>query len=248
MSNRMIQAVLFDFDLTLGRPVGDLSIAERQARLYASLDLPYDAAAIQAAMEQRRAAVASGRLPGVERPQRRRDLLTGYRQTLRLLGYQGDVVDMAQRLYHGYAALPFQPYDDARPLLTTLRARGLRLGIVSNHTPAARPMMETLFGDLIPASAITISGEVGVHKPRPSIFRRGAARVGVPPTRCAFVGDNLHVDAEAAVAAGYALGIWLDREGDAPAALPDRVRRVTALHDVLYSVCHSGKNRKAHQP
>jgi FMN phosphatase YigB (HAD superfamily) len=174
MSEQGIDAVLFDFDLTLGRPVGDLSFAERQARLYASVGLPYDTATIETALAQRRQAVESGQLPGVPGPQRRRDLLTGYRQMLRLLGYQGDVVEMAQRLYHGYATLPFQPYEDVRPLLTTLRAHGLRLGIVSNHTPAARPMMEALFGDLIPPHAITISGEVGVHKPRRAEKSKGA--------------------------------------------------------------------------
>jgi HAD superfamily hydrolase (TIGR01509 family) len=229
----MFDVVLFDFDLTLGRPVGDLPSAERQARLYASVGLPYDAATIKTALNQRRTWVEAGRLPGVPGPQRRRDLLTAYRQTLRLLGYEGDLNAMALRLYNAYAELPFEVYDDAHTTLQTLAAQGLRLGIVSNHTPAARPLIEGLFGDIIPANHITISGEAGVHKPRPTIFRRGAARLGVPPARCVFVGDNLRVDAEAAVAAGFGLGIWVDRENKPAEPLASGVMRVTRLSDIV---------------
>ena len=229
----MLQAILFDLDLTLGRPVGDMAFAERQAHLYASVGLPYRAEAIAAAMQRRREAVEAGRLAGVVGPQRRRDLLTAYRQTLRLLGYQGDITATAERLYEGYARLPLVPYDDARPTLAALAARGFRLGIVSNHTPVARSAIEAAFGDLVPARQILISGEEGVHKPRPTLFRRGAARLRTPPAQCAFVGDNLAVDAKAAVAAGFGLGVWVDRDGGSDAPLPPGVRRVTCLAEVV---------------
>ncbi|MFN8474138.1 MAG: HAD family hydrolase [Anaerolineae bacterium] len=230
----MITAILFDFDLTLGRPVGDLSIPERQAYLYHSVGLPYADEEIAAAMRDRRIRVASGALPGVPRPQRKRDLLTAYRQTLRLLGYDGDLAAKAEELYHGYATLPFIPYDDARSTLQALTSAGYRLGILSNHTPAARPTIEAEFGDLIPPRQIIISGEERVHKPRPSLFSRAAARVGVPPGQSAFVGDNLEVDARAAVAAGYALGIWVDREHEAAGSvsLPPNVARITSLSEI----------------
>ncbi|MFN8484927.1 MAG: HAD family hydrolase [Anaerolineae bacterium] len=230
----MLTAVLFDFDLTLGRPVGDMSVPERQAHLYQSVGLPYTDAEIAAAMRERRTRVASGALPGVARPQRKRDLLTAYRQTLRLLGYAGDVAAKAEELYHGYAVLPFAPYDDARPTLQALRAAGYRLGILSNHTPAARPTIEAEFGDLIPPRQIIISGEERVHKPRPSLFSRAAARVGARPAQCAFVGDNVDVDGRAAVAAGFALGIWVDREHEAAGSvsLPPHVVRITSLAEI----------------
>lgn len=231
----MITAVLFDFDLTLGRPVGDMPVPDRQTYLYHSVGLPYSREEIAAAMLDRRTRVASGALPGVARPQRKRDLLTAYRQTLRLLGYDGDVAAKAEELYHGYAALPFAPYDDARPTLLALRSAGYRLGILSNHTPAARPTIEAEFGDLIPPRQIIISGEERVHKPRPSLFSRAAARVGVRPAQCAFVGDNLAVDARAAVAAGFGLGIWVDREHETAGhdALPPHVVRITSLSEIL---------------
>lgn len=229
----MPQAILFDFDLTLGRPVGDLNYETRQAHLYASVGLPYDEATLNAALQQRRSLVAAGRLPGVVYPQRRREILTSYRQVLKLLGYTGDTAAMAQKLYEGYASLPFVLYDDARATLQTLATRGVRLGVISNHSPTARPLIEACVGDLIPARQILISGEEGVHKPRPTLFKRGAARLGCPPARCVFVGDNLRVDATAAIVAGYCLGIWVDRANDTQTPLPEGVRRITRLSDLI---------------
>ncbi len=230
----MITTILFDFDLTLGRPVGDMSVPERQTYLYQSVGLPYSREQIAAAMYERRARVAAGAMPGVARPQRKRDLLTAYRQTLRLLGYDGDVAAKAEELYHGYATLPFLPYDDARPTLALLATQGYRLGILSNHTPAARPTIEAEFGDLIPPRQIIISGEERVHKPRPSLFARAAARLGARPAQCAFVGDNLEVDARASVAAGFALGIWVDREYETAEhpALPPQVVHIMSLSEI----------------
>lgn len=228
----MLQAILFDLDLTLGRPVGDLSFEDRQAHLYASVGLPYTPEQVKAGLAARREAIALGQLRGVAGPQRQRDLLTAYRQVLAFLGYTGDRAEAARRLYEGYAHLPFQVYDDARPTLTRLAQAGFRLGIVSNHTPAARPVIEAHFGDLVPSRQMVISGEEGVHKPRPTLFRRAAARMRTPPGHCAFVGDNLAVDAQGALAAGYRLGIWVDREGHAALDLPDSVVRVTRLAEI----------------
>ena len=50
----MLQAILFDLDLSLGRPVGDLSFEDRQAHLYASVGLPYTLEQVKAALAARR--------------------------------------------------------------------------------------------------------------------------------------------------------------------------------------------------
>jgi putative hydrolase of the HAD superfamily len=46
-----------------------------------------------------------------------------------------------------------------------------------------------------------ISGEVGLHKPQPEIFRLGAERVGCTPEACVFV-DDLRENCEGAEAVG----------------------------------------------
>jgi FMN phosphatase YigB (HAD superfamily) len=229
----MLDAILFDFDLTLGRPLGDRTHLDRQVELLRAAGLTYEIEQVQAALEARRREVEAGRLAGTLKPQRMRDLLTLYRHLLRGLGYQGDIDSTARALYVGYARLPFILYDDALPTLRAVVDAGLRVGVISNHTAEARGLIEAALQGLVPASAITISGEVGVHKPRPSLFRRGAQRVGVSAARCAFVGDNREVDAEGAVAAGYAVGVWLDREGAADGVVSPPVYRVQSLTEIM---------------
>lgn len=89
---------------------------------------------------------------------------------------------------------------------------------------------------LIEPQHLFLSEEEGMHKPFPKFFRRAAARLGVSPTRCLFVGDNLAVDAIGAVQSGFAAGLWLDRHrlwnGE---QLP--VPRITGLKQVLNYLC-----------
>jgi HAD superfamily hydrolase (TIGR01509 family) len=48
---------------------------------------------------------------------------------------------------------------------------------------------------------VVISGEVGLHKPQPEIFRLGAERIGLPPEQCVFV-DDLRENCAGAEAVG----------------------------------------------
>jgi len=49
---------------------------------------------------------------------------------------------------------------------------------------------------------IYISGEVGVWKPEPGIFEHAASDLGVVPTDCVHIGNNIQSDVEGALAAG----------------------------------------------
>ena len=49
--------------------------------------------------------------------------------------------------------------------------------------------------------ATVVSGDVGLHKPQPEIYRLGAERIGVPAERCVFV-DDLRENVEGAEAVG----------------------------------------------
>jgi epoxide hydrolase-like predicted phosphatase len=48
---------------------------------------------------------------------------------------------------------------------------------------------------------VVISGDVGLHKPEPEIYRLGAERIGLPPEACVFV-DDLRENVEGAEAVG----------------------------------------------
>lgn len=67
-----------------------------------------------------------------------------------------------------------------------VRAHGLPTGLLSNSwgtTTYPREALEQHFDVLV------ISGEVGLRKPDPAIYRFACERIGLPPQRCAFVDD-----------------------------------------------------------
>jgi epoxide hydrolase-like predicted phosphatase len=109
-----------------------------------------------------------------------------------LLGVSAD--GLVERLFGGIG--PDEPMIEA---IRRARAAGIRTGLISNswgdgiaYEPA---LMEELF------DAVVISGEVGMHKPQPEIFRLGAERIGVEPDQCVFV-DDLRENCEGAEAVG----------------------------------------------
>lgn len=82
-----------------------------------------------------------------------------------------------------------------------LRRAGVATGLVSNSWgPAGYP--RELIAELF--DGVVISGEAGVRKPRPEIYRLGAASIGVDPGRCVFV-DDLRGNLRPAEALGMAV-------------------------------------------
>jgi putative hydrolase of the HAD superfamily len=82
----------------------------------------------------------------------------------------------------------------------TARGAGVHTGLISNSVGTDiydRDVLDQLF------DAIVISGEVGLHKPQPEIFRLGAERIGLAPAQCVFV-DDLRENCSGAEAVGMA--------------------------------------------
>ncbi len=67
-----------------------------------------------------------------------------------------------------------------------IHAAGIRTALVSNSW-GTRRYDRALLTEAF--DAVVISGEVGMRKPTPEIYRLAAQRVGVPPERCVFVDD-----------------------------------------------------------
>lgn len=234
MTDPQITAVLFDWDLTLARVLGEVSEAERLLALFGSQGLTYTLGEVQAAMSKYQNGLP--RIAGqISKLQTRQDIISSYFQILTHLGHVERDWEFGNRLYDAHSHLPTFLYDDTRPVLQLLRQKGFALGIISNHARSVRPMIERYLGDFIPAKHIIISQEVGVHKPTKTIFRLATARLGISPSHCMFVGDNLAVDAIGAIEKGYFnRSLWLDRdETGAGRPLPDRVDRITSLHQVV---------------
>ena len=213
MIEQPIKAIFFDWDLTLAytRTAQD-SREERLAIMFQLSGLPYTQDEIEAALQQYDRDVEQGKLKKIEKPQTRRQIVREYAYMLDLLGHKDTGWDLQERIYGSHSLLPTFLFEDSRPTLQLLKESGYILGILSNRSRVGRPIMEELVGDLIPSQQMLISEELGVHKPAKTIFLRAAARVRIPPANCVQVGDNLEVDAIAAVQrGGFRYGIWLDR-------------------------------------
>jgi putative hydrolase of the HAD superfamily len=91
-----------------------------------------------------------------------------------------------------------QPEEAMVEAVRRARVQGVRTGLISNSMGAGRYDRST-FPELF--DGVVISGDEGMHKPQPEIFRLGAARVELPPEECVFV-DDLRENCEGAEAVG----------------------------------------------
>ena len=99
---------------------------------------------------------------------------------------------------------------DVKDTVIELHRRGYALGIIANT------ITETEIPDWIVEDGLTgyfqevvLSSKVGLRKPLPDIYWEASKRIGVPPERCVYVGDNPVRDVEGARKAGYGMMIVL---------------------------------------
>ena len=94
------------------------------------------------------------------------------------------------------------------------RSWDLQLGLITNGpSEHQRSRIEPLGLDRY-FEAIAVSGELGVRKPDPAIFRHVLRALSVTPAAAVYVGDSLEADVAGAKAAGMA-EVWLNRDGRA---------------------------------
>jgi HAD superfamily hydrolase (TIGR01509 family) len=126
----------------------------------------------------------------------------------------------------------------ALELLAGLRARGLRLGVISNTLQPAHYMDEALRRRGIAEffSATIYSSAVRVAKPHPAIFRAALAALGARPECAVHIGDRPVADVQGAQAAGMKAVLVLvpHRNDSHPEIVPDaRITELPELLDVL---------------
>jgi epoxide hydrolase-like predicted phosphatase len=99
---------------------------------------------------------------------------------------------LLQRMFDAIEHAP-----DMNALVLRARHAGLRTALLSNSWGNEYPRegWDSMF------EAVVISGEVGMRKPEPRIYRHAASLLGVAPTDCVFV-DDLRPNIDAAVAVG----------------------------------------------
>ena len=124
-------------------------------------------------------------------------------------------------------------FDDVLPFMAGLRARGIKIAIVSNCDEQARGLLGWL-GVTPLADALVLSCEVGAAKPSARIFQRALQALGVSAEAALFVDDNPGFCAQAA-----ALGIRTaqivrgEPAADVPAAGVTLVRSLSDVEAML---------------
>ena len=118
----------------------------------------------------------------------------------------------------------WEPYPDADEVLRTLRARGVRVAVVSNIGWDLRPVLRAHRVDRY-VDTVVLSYEHGIQKPDPRIFEIACEELALPPQEVLMVGDDRRADGGAA-----ALGCAYHPVDHLPAARrPDGLRPVLDL-------------------
>ncbi len=107
--------------------------------------------------------------------------------------------------YPGYATL----YPGAMEVLSTLKARGYALGIITNGSVQSQQAKLAHTNLTSQVDVILISEEVGCKKPEPTIFRMALERLGVHADEAVFIGDNPSLDIVGGNAAGMKT-VWYE--------------------------------------
>jgi putative hydrolase of the HAD superfamily len=94
--------------------------------------------------------------------------------------------------------LKVRPEETMIRAVRAVRRSGVRTGLISNSWGLDGYPLERL-GELF--DAVIVSGQVGLRKPDPEIYRLGAREIGVEPADCVFV-DDLPGNLAPAVALG----------------------------------------------
>ncbi|AOG22701.1 phosphoglycolate phosphatase [Acidovorax sp. RAC01] len=179
-----VKAVLFDLDGTLIDSAPDLAAAADKMRVVRGLaPLPYEVyRPVAGAGARGLLGVAFGLTPDHEDfPVMREEFFVNYASC------------MTERTYI---------FDGVVELVDALAKRGMAWGVVTNKaTRFTAPLTASM--DLFGSAGAIVSGDTTPHsKPHPAPLLEAAARLGVLPSQCVYVGDD-----ERDMAAGHAAGM-----------------------------------------
>jgi putative hydrolase of the HAD superfamily len=204
----VLRAVVFDVDFTLAKPGPDLGPDG-----YRRLGLRYGLELDPARYEEARAAAVTElkRHPELDHDEQIWVLFT--ERIIRGMGGEGATYEAAVEMEGAWTrSAHFELYEDALPVLDDLRARGLKLGLLSN---SSRDLDEFVVHHRLTVDAVLTSRAHGKTKPHEAIFRALLAQLEVLPEEAAMVGDTIEDDVHGARAVGMR-AVLLDREGRYP--------------------------------
>lgn len=113
-------------------------------------------------------------------------------------------------------------FPNLKKSLQTLKANGIRLGIISNgnRTQQDKKLEKTGINKLFEEELIIVSEEIGHSKPNPKIFKHAQKKTGVKIEELIFFGNDIHQDIEPSSKIG-----WENVLVDSPKKITDWISR-----------------------
>ena len=224
-------AVFFDVDFTLIHP-GPRFQGVGYASSCAQYGITVDVTRFEAAV-----AGASGLLDSADQLYDDALFVRYTRCIIEGMGGEGpDVETVAREVYEDWAEhRHFVLYDDVPAALRALKARGIRLGLISNsHRHLGS--FESHFGLRGLISVKVSSFNHGFMKPHPSIFEVALREMNVPAEAAAMVGDSMAHDMAGARQVGMRpILLVRSQAAEVGDATVDVIRSLGELPDLLES-------------
>jgi HAD superfamily hydrolase (TIGR01549 family) len=131
----------------------------------------------------------------------------------------GDAKRHAAGLWRVLGPDAFGVFADVPSTLSSLRARGYPIAILSNWQRGLRHFCTEL-GLSEHVDHVVASGDIGIAKPAPAIFAEACARLGRRPETVLHVGDSFAEDYRGGEAAGLQVLLLQRAPGPHPADVP----------------------------
>lgn len=93
-------------------------------------------------------------------------------------------------------------FPNSIPLLKELKARGYITGVITNGPSILQNCKMDNSGLRPYCDIVVVSGDVGVHKPDPELFKYTAKKLGLDTSECVYVGDHPINDIKGALDSG----------------------------------------------
>ncbi|MHC3129544.1 MAG: HAD family hydrolase [Candidatus Bathyarchaeota archaeon] len=218
-----MKAVLFDLGLTLTKTASFPEIYRRILARFGVTVSTDDIVRVQKETE------SEFDVAGYDE-NRRKEIWTNYNvHILEKLGVKEKRVFLAEQIDElWWECSHLQVYSDVEPTLSRLRAKGLKLGLVSN---GFKQDLDHVLGELGLKKwfdAVVCIDSCNCAKPDKEIFLYALDKLGVKANETIFVGDSVVYDYEGALNVGIKSYI-IDREGK----IPDQYNKIASLTELL---------------
>ena len=122
----------------------------------------------------------------------------------------GEIAESLSSIYEFYLFKRRPPACMVQVLKTLFKNRFVMALVSNTLSRTLIPERLRKFGVERFFTAVVLSADTGVRKPRPAIFEYAFKRTGLEPGQCIFVGDTLSRDIEGAREAGFSSAVLIE--------------------------------------